>query len=260
MSVSTLARKATKAAALPFGFLERMRRGDVAILLYHRVGAGEREIDLDVSAFERQMAYLAERRAVRTLDDALEGDGSGGVVVTIDDGLSDFHEHALPVVVRHSIPVVLYQATGLVDAGSERAKEGLTWSQLGEAVSTGLVTVGSHTHGHVDLSKASEEEAEREAETSKRLIEDRLGVHCRHFAYPWGVTGPAAERVVARHFRTAALRWQTNRRGRIDPLRLGRTPVLRSDEGMFFRAKVDGRLDREAVAYRLLRRGPWRRA
>jgi peptidoglycan/xylan/chitin deacetylase (PgdA/CDA1 family) len=163
------------------------------------------------------------------------------------------------VLVRHAIPVLLYQATGLVDAVSERANEGLTWSQLGEAVSTGLVTVGSHTHGHVDLSKASEEEVEREVETSKGLIEDRLGVPCRHFAYPWAVTGPAAERVVARHFRTAALLWRTNRRGRIDLLRLGRTPVLRSDEGMFFRAKVTGRLDKEAVAYRLLRRGPWRR-
>jgi peptidoglycan/xylan/chitin deacetylase (PgdA/CDA1 family) len=259
MSVSALARRATKAAALPFGFLARMRPGDLAILLYHRVGIGEREIDLDISAFERQMAYLAERRAVRTLDDALEGDGLGGVVVTIDDGLSDFHEHALPVLVQHSIPVVLYQATGLVDAASERANEGLTWSQLGEAVSTGLVTIGSHTHGHVDLSKASEEEAEREVETSKGLIEDRLGVACRHFAYPWAVTGPAAERVVARHFRTAALRWQTNRRGRMDPFRLGRTPILRNDNGIFFRAKVDGRLDKEAVAYRVLRRGPWRR-
>lgn len=259
MSAGTFARKATKAAALPFGLLERMGPGDVAILLYHRVGVGDREIDLDASAFERHMAYLAEHGAVRTLDEALEGDGPGGVVVTIDDGLRDFHEHALPVLVRHGIPVLLYQATGLVDGVSNRADEGPTWSQLGEAVSTGLVTVGSHTHGHVDLSKASEEEAEREVRTSKELIEDRLGVACRHFAYPWAVSGPAADRVVARHFRTAALGWRTNRFGRIDPLRLGRTPVLRSDEGMFFRAKVAGRLDKEAVAYRLLRRGPWRR-
>jgi hypothetical protein len=95
---------------------------------------------------------------------------------------------------------------------------------------------------------------------SRGLIEDRLGVPCRHFAYPWAVSSPAAERAVRGHFRSAALRWQTNRRGRIDPFRLGRTPILRNDEGVFFRAKVAGRLDKEAVAYRLLRRGPWRRA
>jgi len=261
MSVSRMARKATKAAALPFGLAEPMRRGDVAILLYHRVGAGNREIDLDTPAFERQMAYLGDLAKVRTLDEALASDGSGGVVVTIDDGLRDFHEHVLPVVMRHSIPVVLYLATGLVaGAATARAADALTWSHLGEAVATGLVTIGSHTHNHVDLSKVSEEEAEGEMRRSRGLIEDRLGVPCRHFAYPWAVSSPAAERAARGHFRSAALRWQTNRRGRIDPFRLGRTPVLRSDEGMFFRAKVDGRLDKEAVAYRLLRRGPWRRA
>ena len=46
----------------------------------------------------------------------------------------------------------------------------------------------------------------------------------------------------------------------MDPWRLGRTPVLASDGLTFFRAKVQGRLDGEALAYRLLGRGPWRRS
>jgi hypothetical protein len=95
---------------------------------------------------------------------------------------------------------------------------------------------------------------------SKGLIEDNLQVPCRHFAYPWGVGSAGADRAARRLFATAALdAWRTNRRGRIDPHRLGRTPVLRSDgDGMLFWAKARGLLDREAVAYRLLRRGPWR--
>ncbi|MDQ3957865.1 MAG: hypothetical protein M3273_06030, partial [Actinomycetota bacterium] len=44
-----------------------------------------------------------------------------------------------------------------------------------------------------------------------------------------------------------------------DPYDLGRTPILRSDEGRFFTAKLEGRLDGEAHVYRLLKRGPWRR-
>jgi peptidoglycan/xylan/chitin deacetylase (PgdA/CDA1 family) len=261
MSVISLARKATKLAALPFGVGEQMRSGDVAILLYHRVGAGDREIDLDVSAFEQHMAYLAALRMARTLDDALADDVPGNVVVTIDDGFRDFYEHALPILVRYEIPAVIYLATGLV-AGESHEPTGdnaLSWSQLREAVSTGLVGVGSHTHGHVDLSTASEEVADEEMRRSKGLIEDRLGVSCRHFAYPWAVAGPAAERAARRHFRSAALLWQTNRRGRIDRFRLGRTPILRGDGAIFFRAKVSGRLDKEASVYRLLRRGPWRR-
>jgi peptidoglycan/xylan/chitin deacetylase (PgdA/CDA1 family) len=181
------------------------------------------------------------------------------VVVTFDDGSADFHQHVLPILAEHRLPALLYLATGAVtDAPRDEA---ITWSQLGEAVATGLVEVGAHTHGHTDLSRASYAEAEEEMRRCKDLIEDRLGVACRHFAYPWAVGSPEADRAARDLFRTAALSaWRTNRRGRTDLHRLGRTPVLRSDGPRFFRAKVRGMLDGEALAYRVLRRGPWGRS
>jgi hypothetical protein len=95
---------------------------------------------------------------------------------------------------------------------------------------------------------------------SKDLIEERLGTACTHFAYPWAVGSPAADRVARRLFRTAALdAWRTNRAGRIDPHRLGRVPILRSDGRFFFRRKVKGELDSESLLYRALGRGPWGR-
>lgn len=255
----TIVRKAAKAAVLPAGVIGRGREGQVVILLYHRVGAGEREIDLPTSAFERQMAWLAEGRRVRSLDQAVAEGGEGGVVVSFDDGYADFYEHALPVLVRYRIPAVLYLATGLVADGRPRGRDALTWGQLEEAVGSGLVTVGSHTHSHTDLLRATEAEAEREMGRSKELIEDRLGAPCRHFAYPWSLGSPDADRVARRLFDTAALTWGSNRRGRMDRYRLGRVPVLRSDGPLFFPAKAGGLLDGEAVVYRALRRGPWRR-
>ncbi len=162
------------------------------------------------------------------------------------------------------VPAVLYLATGLVrdEARGERGDDdGLSWSQLGEAVATGLVTVGAHTHAHRTLSRATERIAEDEMRRSKDLIEDRLGVACRHFAYPFAVGSPEADRVARRLFGSAALdAWKTNRRGRLDPHRLGRMPVLASDGQLFFRAKVRGMLEREALAYRALGRGPWKAA
>ena len=251
-------RRATKAAVLPLGVASRRRADDVTILLYHRVGSGTGEIAMPAEDFDRQMAHLAEQERALTLDQAIEGNG-GGVVVTFDDGYRDFHEHALPVLVRHRVPATLYLATGLVGNGSSPSADALTWSQLGEAVSTGLVTVGSHTHGHSDLSRVTEAHAEEEMRRSRDLVEDHLGRPCGHFAYPWAVGSPEADRAARRTFRTAALdAWRTNRRGRIDPYRLGRTPVLRSDGPFFFRAKVAGMLDGESLVYRALRRGPWR--
>jgi peptidoglycan/xylan/chitin deacetylase (PgdA/CDA1 family) len=122
-----------------------------------------------------------------------------------------------------------------------------------------MVTVGAHTHSHANLALADGRTCAEEMRRSKELIEGRLGVPCRDFAYPFGVASPAAERLARELFRTAALdAWRTNRKDRIDPHRLGRTPILRSDGFAFFRAKVKGLLDGEALAYRALGRGPWR--
>lgn len=252
-----LARKAVKAAVLPAGLVTRRRRGDVAILLYHRLGDAGTEIELSVAAFERQLRVLRDRDRPITLDEALDGTRGGGVVLTIDDGYRDFHEHVVPLLVRYRMPAVLYLATGLV-ANGHAGGDSLTWSHLKEIAETSLVTIGSHTHTHVDLSRASEREAEEEMRRSKGLIEDNLGIPCRHFAYPFAVASQPAEAAARRIFHSAALAWSTNRRSRLDPYRLGRLPVLRSDGPLLFRAKSLGLLDAEAHLYRLLRRGPWR--
>jgi peptidoglycan/xylan/chitin deacetylase (PgdA/CDA1 family) len=257
---SSLARKAVKAAVLPGGIVSRRRPGDVVILLYHQVGGASGEIDMPTAVFERQLATLAAGERVLTLDQAIAGDSGGGVVVTFDDGYRDFHETVLPLLVRYQVPALLYLATGLVEGQEHAPDDGtaLSWSQLAEAVDSGLVTVGAHTHGHTDLSRAPEQQCLEEMARCQGLVSERLGVACRHFAYPWSVGSPTADRLARKLFDTAALdAWRTNRAGAIDPWRLGRVPVLRSDGLAFFRAKVQGRLDGEALAYRLLGRGPW---
>lgn len=252
MSATAVGRRMIKAAALPMGAIRPMREGDVSILLYHRVGDGPGEIETPAALFEEQLAALVADGGARALDDAL---AHGGVVVTFDDGTPDFHAVVVPLLVRYRIPALIYLATGQIDAGPGT----LTWSQLGEALGTGLVTAGAHTHGHADLSRATEREADEEMRRSKDLVEDRLGTPCRDFAFPWAVGSEDAQAVARGLFATSALdAWRTNRRAALDPHRLGRTPVLHSDGVRYFRAKARGRLDHEGLAYRVARRGPWR--
>lgn len=254
-------RTGLKLAALPLGAVSGRRSGDVVILCYHRAGAGGREIDIPRDLFVEQLEFLAAEGDAVSLDASLT-DSRGGVVLTFDDGFRDFHDVVLPNLVRLGLPAVLYLATSFVGAGDRRSgigpTEALTWPMLDEIVATSLVTIGSHTHGHVDLSSATVTEADDEMRRSKEIIEDRLGRPCVHFAYPWGKASAAAERVAEGLFETAALEaWRTNRSGSTNRHRLGRTPVLRSDAGFFFRAKANGRLDGERLAYRALRKGPW---
>ena len=249
MSVASIARRAVKIAALPASVGRPRAATDTVVLLYHRIADGGSEIDLPAPVFERHLRLLGAGR-VRTLAAVLER--PGGVVVTFDDGTPDFAEAALPALERHLVPAVLYLTTGWIGT------RGLSWSQLDDVEASGLVEVGSHTHDHVDLSRADARTAEEQMRRSKEVLEDRLGRSCDHFAYPFAVGSPAADAVARRLFRSAALdAWRTNR-GAFDPYRIGRTPVLRSDGVAFFRAKVGGRLDAERVAYRLAGRGPWR--
>jgi peptidoglycan/xylan/chitin deacetylase (PgdA/CDA1 family) len=258
-AVETAVRRSVKIAALPFGVPARRRADDLVILLYHRIGDDGDEIVLPRATFDRQLRELAGLGPVLHLSDAVGG-SRGGIVISVDDGYRDFAQEVVPRLVEHGFPAILYLATSLV-SGDPREGDRLGWPDLRDAVGTGLVTVGAHTHGHVDLSRATEREAEDEMRRSKELIEDRLGAACVDFAYPWGVASPDARRVAERLFQTAALpAWRTNRAGRLDRHALGRTPVLRSDGILFFRAKARGMLNAEALAYRALGRGPWGRA
>jgi peptidoglycan/xylan/chitin deacetylase (PgdA/CDA1 family) len=235
----------------------------VVVLQYHRVGRHTRlEIDLPSERFEEQMALVADEQRATTLDHALELLGSSAVperdpvVVTFDDGTADFAEFTAPVLVRHGIPVVLYLATAYIENRSSFPHGGvpLSWAALRDLVATGLVTVGSHTHTHAVLDRADCTFAAAELDESIGLLEERLGVTPRHFAYPKGVLGSSVAAAAVRHrFASAALaNVGVNRYGQADPQRLARSPIQDSDGMRWFTRKLHGGLALEGTVRRAL--------
>lgn len=226
----------------------------LVVLIYHRVGGHTPvSVDLPRPLFAEQLAALAAGWAPVTLDDAarlLAGPaappGPPPVCLSFDDGTADFVEEALPELVAQRIPATLYVATDHVEAGRAFPDNGrpVSWAGLRDALSTGLVTVGSHTHTHRLLDRVGGPEAAGELDRSIGLIEDRLGAACSHFAYPKALLGsPAAEQEVRRRFRTAALAGtRPNPYGRTDPHRLRRSPVQVGDGMRWFRRKAAGGL------------------
>jgi peptidoglycan/xylan/chitin deacetylase (PgdA/CDA1 family) len=224
----------------------------LVILIYHRVGGRTAvSVDLPRRLFAEQLGALASGWSPVTLDRAAEllvnattPPGRAPVCVTFDDGTVDFVDEALPELVAHGIPATLYVATDHVEAGREFPNAGrpVSWGGLRDALSTGLVTVGSHTHTHRLLDRLDGPEAASELDRSIALIEDRLGVACRHFAYPKALLGStAAQNEVRQRFHTAAVAGtRPNPYGRTDLHRLRRSPVQVGDGMRWFRRKAAG--------------------
>jgi peptidoglycan/xylan/chitin deacetylase (PgdA/CDA1 family) len=186
------------------------------------------------------------------------GTGVDPVVVTFDDGTADFVEHALPILERHRLPVTLYAATAFIDEGRPFPGDGLplSWRGLADACETGLVDVGSHTHGHRLLDRLPADQVDDELDRSIELIGEHLGRPARDFAYPKAVAGsPAADHAVRRRFRSAALGGsRPNRAGATDPYRLARSPIQRSDGMHWFGRKLEGGMAAEEGLRRLVNR------
>ena len=213
------------------------------------------EIDLPTERFDEQMAWLAQHRRPVSLDEAVEllggadvPDGPPPVVVTFDDGTIDFVDHAVPILDRHRVPATLYLATDFVERQRTFPPDAtpVSWGGLAEALSTGLVSIGSHTHTHALLDRLPDGEVADELDRSIGLIGERLGVAARHFAYPKAVAGsPAADAAVRARFRSAALAGtRANRYGATDLHRLARSPVQVSDDTRWFRRKARGGMAR----------------
>lgn len=221
-----------------------------SLLIYHRIGGGTtNELDLAVDTFTRQLDILAGHEVV-SLDAALDrlevGDATPGVVLTFDDGFEDVYRNAWPLLRDRGLPFTIYLATDYMAAtmrwegatATGPAGQGLSWSQLEEMVASGLCTIGNHTHHHVRPEQLTEAEVDLCTDT----VERRLGVTPRHFTYPWGIPVPAMEPALRSRFRSAS----TGELGRnlpgVDPVRLRRIPVRRSDPDDFFTAKLVGSL------------------
>jgi peptidoglycan/xylan/chitin deacetylase (PgdA/CDA1 family) len=258
------AQRVIKRAARVRDLLAPPRPGTV-VLCYHRVGgrSAATEIDLPTEVFARQVEVIA-RAGVQTLDDALVALGSPEppaedlAVVTFDDGTADFVDVALPILVEHNVPAVLYLATEFIEKGREFPDGGipLSWGAIEDALSTGLVTVGSHTHTHALLDRVSPATAEAELNASIELLFERVGVLAEHFAYPKALpASTAVERVVRERFSSAAVAGtHKNEYGATDPYRLARSPVQRADGMRWFEHKLAGGLRLEDDFRRLANR------
>jgi peptidoglycan/xylan/chitin deacetylase (PgdA/CDA1 family) len=265
----TWAKKGVKLALLGPSSALRERVPGLTVLVYHRVGAGmAQEMDVPVGTFRVQMEHL-ERTAtvvplVEGLDRLAEGTlGRDAVALTFDDGYRDVYTRAWPILMRLGLPATLFLATGFLEGeypapirpgAGERGEpaEPVRWEEVQEMMGSGLVEVGCHSHSHAEFGRLGPVAAREDCERADRIIEERLGVRPRSFAYPRAVVGNE-DVVAARHRWALGVDGSKNVRGTLARHRADRTPIRASDGVLFFRHRVLGASPLEDRFYAWLR-------
>ncbi len=121
--------------------------------------------------------------------------------LTFDDAHRSLLTEALPLLRALDVPGAVFVPTGYVGTSDEV----LGWDDLRALRDAGW-TIGSHSRRHDRASwrfydedaAAQQRRLDDEAAASREVLEAKLGISVRDFAYPYGETTPAARRAVAR--------------------------------------------------------------
>lgn len=231
------------------------------ILGYHQVGTDlGRQMEVSLASFLQHLDWLSSHGRILGLEEALRPPAigePGTYVLTFDDGYRDLYEVAFPLLRERGLPFTLYLATEPVETRVPLTPGGqadpLSWDQIGDMLESGLLTLGVHTHRHRDLRGGSAAEIAEELDRSNELVQQRVGITPRHFAYPKGYWDPLAEELVRARYETAVLGAGPPLGVDTDRHRLHRMPIQKSDGVFFFRRKVVRGMRLEERVRRVLR-------
>ncbi len=108
----------------PFGGFQLCRFLSLStpkILMYHRFSENPQPGFVHREAFEKQIEYLKSSFNVVTLDNLVKIYRQQGsfpantIVITVDDGYSDFYEIAFPILKKYNVPATFFVTTRFID-------------------------------------------------------------------------------------------------------------------------------------------------
>lgn len=185
----------------------------VPVLMYHYVenvrDTKDRirvSLNIPPDIFEKQIRSLQEDKytflTMADVAEILSGQRSlpeKPVVLTFDDGYSDFYDVVFPLLRKYHIKSVAYIAPGLLGGPNYMSKE-----QVIEIANNGLVEIAAHTMDHRFLKDDTLSDAYYEIYESKNALETMIHKPVVSFAYPFGAfDSQAIELVKKAGFKTA---------------------------------------------------------
>ncbi len=140
------------------------------MLGYHELGlTPTRDVyGLSVDTFREHVSMVSEQCGAREC-------------ITFDDGHASNFELAAPVLQEFHVPAIFFLTTSWIGVRDAF----MTWKQVKMLAAAGH-GIASHTHTHPLLTACSDEALEVELTTSKRILEERVGVEVTSISMPGG--------------------------------------------------------------------------
>src|SRR5579884_4226374 len=157
---------------------EGLRAINVPILMYHYIGNNPNPADtaryaLSTSpdVFDQQLGILAKEGFTPITLDTLYAAMKGGqlpakpIVLTFDDGYVDFYVNAFPILKKYNFHAVSFIPTSLMGQSYY-----MSWSEIKDIQSSGLVAFEAHSLTHPDLTTLSQAQMDEQVIESKKVL------------------------------------------------------------------------------------------
>ena len=172
-------------------FLCTANSDDSVVLLYHDISEvdnlGNSQMTISRDNFYAHMRYLNDNYNIISIGEYYGNLLNSGkaphnaVMLTFDDGYESFYTYAYPILKELDIPATIFLVTDTI--GTENH---LTWNQIKELCSSGIITIGNHTKSHCDLENIEDNQYFQELIESKNVIEENTQKQCKFISYPYG--------------------------------------------------------------------------
>lgn len=171
------------------------RVAHVPILIYHSVrpfypGITNlvKEFTVPPDVFDEQMAYLKNNGFTPITFDELSNYLNNGtplpsrpVIITLDDGWENQYHYAFPILEKYHFKAVFYVYPNAIGVAHF-----MTYPELQEMSRAGMV-IADHTQSHPQLPKVNDPvRLRQEISGSRDILEQKLNITIRDFAYPFG--------------------------------------------------------------------------
>tara|TARA_B100001057_G_scaffold465707_1_gene522111 strand:- start:244 stop:954 length:711 start_codon:yes stop_codon:yes gene_type:complete len=199
---------------------------NIPVLSYHSISDDKSSISISTNIFEKQIIFLKKLSYESVNFDEIDPNKKNQIILTFDDGYKDILVNALPILKKYNFKATCFFVTNLIGKNNNwdnkkenyKIKELMNPDDIKKWYENGM-SVQSHSHNHLDLTKLSDMEIINELEYSKKYLQEKFNIMSDVFCYPFGKVNRNVYEITKKIYKNAVTtnrsRYNINKHNRI---------------------------------------------